>query len=87
MSLSRRNHVTRVRTAIRARDEHVRATLAARKQRCHDDCAGWVPGDDGVERCDECAFLNGYEDEISDADVAALPEVRNATRRIYNKAE
>jgi hypothetical protein len=46
-----------------------------------------VPGDDGVERCDECAFLNGYEDESSDADVAALPEIRNATRSIYNSAK
>jgi len=45
-----------------------------------------VPGNDGVERCDDCASLNGYEDEITDADVAALPEVRNATRSIYNSS-
>ena len=57
----------------------------SRKQRCHDDCAGWVPGDDGVERCDECAFLNGYEGDITDADVAALPEVRKASHFIYVK--
>ena len=87
MSLSRRDHATRVRNAIRTRDEHVRSTLARRKDRCHKDCAGWVPGDHGVERCDECAFLNGYDDDITDADVAALPEVRQATASIYDKTK
>lgn len=85
--LSRRNHATRVRTLIRRRHEHVRSMLAKRSMRCHDDCPGWVPGTDGVERCDDCASLNGYDNDITDADVEALPEVRKATRALYSRAK
>jgi hypothetical protein len=55
---------------------HIRALLDARMERCDDDCPGWfVSGDDGdVERCDECASLNGYSHILTDADCGRLPE-------------
>jgi hypothetical protein len=74
---------TRAKTAQATRRAHVRSTLATRKERCDDDCPGWLPGDHGIERCDECAGLNGYGNDITDQDLGALPEVRLAARRIY----
>jgi hypothetical protein len=68
------------------RNQYVRSVLANRRERCDEDCPGWVPGDRGVERCDDCARLNGYADEINDHDIRALPEVRKAVARIYREA-
>jgi len=54
----------------------VRALLAERVEKCHDECPGFVINVERmrIERCDECAQLNGYADTIADEDVAALPE-------------
>jgi len=65
------------------RHEYVRSVLANRRERCDDNCPGWVPGDRGAERCDECASVNGYADDINDRDIRALPEIRQTMKRIY----
>jgi hypothetical protein len=54
----------------------IRAILDARTTPCCDTCPGWFVSadDDDVERCDECASLNGYADILDDADVGRLPE-------------
>ncbi len=67
------------------RYEYVRSVLANRRERCDDNCPGWVPGDRGAERCDECASLNGYADDLNDRDIRALPEVRQTMKRIYRE--
>ena len=54
----------------------VRGILDSRTVRCDDKCPGWfISADDGdVERCDECALLNGYGDMLTDDDCGRLPE-------------
>lgn len=60
----------------------VTAILAARKLRCSDACPGFLPGDHGIERCDECAALNGYAGQLSDDDIRRTPAARKLTRAL-----
>lgn len=69
------------------RNERVRSVLRNRRELCSDGCPGWVPGDNGIERCDECASLNGYANKVHDDDLRVLPEVRQAARRFYEASD
>lgn len=62
----------------------VRALLSGRKEKCHPECPGFCPGLGGIEKCDECAGLNGYR-QMTDADVRRLPEARKLAARVEVK--
>lgn len=53
----------------------VQRIFALRQERCDDACPGWFIGERGPERCDQCAQMNGYPEELSDNMLYLLPEV------------
>jgi len=59
----------------------VRDLLNGRAHRCHPSCDGYfINAESGlVNRCDECATLNGYD--LTDRDLCSLPEVWEAMRK------
>lgn len=62
--------------------------IAAYRERCDDDCPGWVIECDtlAIERCDECAHLNGVERTLSDDDVAGIPAAQAAQAAAHDEA-
>lgn len=60
----------------------LRKLLASRVAKCDPKCKGYmINGERGnVERCDECASLNGYGAVVHDDLCALLPAARKALR-------
>lgn len=86
VSSRRRSAAHRIRRYLRIRTElagAIRSILDSRAERCDDDCRGYFVDAERPElqRCDECASLNGYAAHIHDDDILIMPEARKHLRR------